>query len=433
MIMVLSVLILAGMGERPGVASYQSNTNTNTITTGGNFIASASIVSQAFHYMPLSAVMSSPLDVRGINHATSIHDTMARGYAGIDEDDYLGDDAMRWLIHNTNLKWTAFFLAPGPSEHNTSWMTKYHYLRELGWGIAPIFFGQQEPGVVGPHILTTEQGILDARQAIKLANQAGIPQHSVIFLDIETAGNLSSNFLNYYTAWIKEIMNNKFKAGAYCYFYKTADQLHSIDYRVVFWVYNLNKYNCIHDGHFPYPEPNPSKSGVSYAYIWQIIQTCSIKSDGRIIPEVDLNSAFEPNPSQIKILTFYAEMTGAKDVPPIATNAMGIVKFQLSNDNNSLVYEIDLRNVNGVLSANLYQRNGSIVTQLLNPYIIHTPTGPINGKFLQGNLTSGNLFRPSLAKILDLVSLMKAGDIYVKIRTAQYESGEIGGKISQVS
>jgi hypothetical protein len=312
-------------------------------------------------------------------------------------------------------------------------MTKYHYLRELGWGIAPIFFGQQEPRVAGPHILTTEQGILDARQAIKLAYQAGIPQGSVIFLDIETAGNLSSDFLNYYSAWVKEILNNNFKAGVYCYFYKTADQLHSIDYGVIFWVYNLNKYNCIHDGHFPYPEPNPAKSGVFYAYIWQIIQTCSINSDGRIIPEVDLNSALEPNPSQTKLLTFDAEMTGSKEVPPVATNASGVIKFQLSHDNNTMIYEIDLRNISGVLSANLYQRNGSIVAQLFNPYILHIPTGPINGKFLQGNLTSGNLIRPSIAKILDLVSLMKAGDIYMNIRTAQYQTGEIRGQITKVS
>jgi len=50
------------------------------------------------------------------------------------------------------------FYSPGPSEYNTSWMTKYQYLKDLGWGIAPIFFGQQEPGVASQHILTTKQG-----------------------------------------------------------------------------------------------------------------------------------------------------------------------------------------------------------------------------------------------------------------------------------
>ncbi len=45
---------------------------------------------------------------------------MTIGYAGLNEDNYLGDDAMPWFLHNTNLIWTAFFLAPGPSEHNTN-------------------------------------------------------------------------------------------------------------------------------------------------------------------------------------------------------------------------------------------------------------------------------------------------------------------------
>lgn len=172
---------------------------------------------------------------------------------------------------------------------------------------------------------------------------------------------------------------------------------------------------------------------MSYAYIWQIIQTCSINSDGRIIPEVDLDSASKPNPSQIRLLTFNAEMTCAKEVPSLATNAAGIVKFQLSNDNNSLIYEIDLRNLNGVLSANLYQRNGSIIAQLFDPYMIHTPTGPINGIFLQGNLTSDDLAGPLSNKLLSLVSLMRSGDIYVNIRTAQYQTGAIRGQISPVS
>lgn len=137
--MVLPVLIWVSAAERHGIiASY---TNTNTIASGTNFMTLSSPYSssQGYHDILLSAVRSDSLNTRFINHSLILNEKINSGYAGLDEDNYLGDYAMRWLLHNTNLKWTAFFLSPGPSEHNTSWMTKYKYLKELGWGIAPIF------------------------------------------------------------------------------------------------------------------------------------------------------------------------------------------------------------------------------------------------------------------------------------------------------
>jgi len=215
--MIAPVMISVNVTEGSGIATHRSYTT--TIGSANKFVSS---INERFLVSP---VRSGPPDAGNVSQPKTYHDSLSQGFAGLDDDDYPGDYAMRWLLHNTNLKWTAFFLAPGPSELNTSWMTKYHYLRDLGWGFAPIFFGQQEPSVPGSHILTAEQGILDGRQAIKLAHQAGIPQGSVIFLDIETGGNLSSGFLDYYRAWIKEIFSNNFRPGVYCDFLKTADQL----------------------------------------------------------------------------------------------------------------------------------------------------------------------------------------------------------------
>jgi hypothetical protein len=229
------------------------------------------------------------------------HEDPSQGFAGFDAVHYPGDHVMQWLLHNTNLRWTGFYLAPAPGEVSTKWMTKYHYLKDLGWGFAPIFVGQQEVRIRGSHILTTEQGILDARQAVNLANKTGFPRGSVIFLDIETGGNLSSGFAEYYQAWVKEIFNNNYAAGTYSSFSKTVDQLHSIDNRVIFWVFNLNKYNCSANGHFPYPQPNPSNSGIAYASSWQLIQDCNISSYGARNIRVDLDSASTADPSQLKV------------------------------------------------------------------------------------------------------------------------------------
>jgi len=133
------------------------------------------------------------------------------------------------------------------------------------------------------------------------------------------------------------------------------------------------------------------------------------------------------------VLAFTARLAGSNEVPFMITGSTGVVKFQLASDNNSLIYSIDLRNIKGVLSANLYQKNGSILAQLFNPYLIHTPTGPINGVFLQGNLTSNDLYGSLTGKLSGLVSLMMSGQVYVNIRTQQHQTGEIRGQISPTS
>jgi Domain of unknown function (DUF1906) len=339
----------------------------------------------------VSTISSAPPNASDTNHPSNYYHNLTQSFAGLDLEDYPGNYAMSWLSHNTDLRWTGFYLSPAPAENNTSWMINYRQLKDLGWGFAPIFAGQQEPGIPGSHILTAKQGIFDAQLAVKLADQAGFPHGSVIFLDIQTTGDfLSPAFIDYYRAWIKEIFDNNFEPGVYCYF-KIADQIHSIDWRVLFWVFNLNKYTCSNDKRISYPQPNPSNSNVAFASVWQLIDDCNISWNRGSIIRVDLDSAATADPSHIKVPTFMAKVSGGNEVTHVITGSTGEAKLQLSSDNNSLIYEVDLRNINGVLSANLYQENGSIMAQLFNPYTIHTPTGLINGTFLQGNLTSQDL------------------------------------------
>jgi len=66
------------------------------------------------------------------------------GIAGFDTRDYPGDDIMQWLYDETNLYWTGFYLTPAPCQGvNRGWMYKYEILKNMGWGFAPLFLGQQ--------------------------------------------------------------------------------------------------------------------------------------------------------------------------------------------------------------------------------------------------------------------------------------------------
>ena len=84
------------------------------------------------------------------------------GYAGMDRCDYPGSKPMSWLKKNTNLVWSGFYLGKSPSHCGTSWMKARAELVEQGWGLAPIYVGQQVTGP-GSRTVTAEQGAMTAR------------------------------------------------------------------------------------------------------------------------------------------------------------------------------------------------------------------------------------------------------------------------------
>jgi hypothetical protein len=105
------------------------------------------------------------------------------GYAGCDRSGYPGDAAMTALWHNTNLRWRGFYLTPAPNPGaKLGWMTRRDFLVSLGWGLAPIYVGEQQIKFcktcsANP---STAKGITDAAVAINLATTAGFAAGSVI-------------------------------------------------------------------------------------------------------------------------------------------------------------------------------------------------------------------------------------------------------------
>lgn len=161
-------------------------------------------------------------------------------YAGFDRLEYPGDHAMQWLWDNTNLWWCGFYLAPAPSQQYTGWMDRYAKLKEIGWGIAPIFTGQQteESSPQSSHELDELHGEQDARQAAELATQAGFQEGSVVYLDIE-GGPVEPDLSTYYQAWVaRMISDGRYYPGIYCS-YQIAPQLRNLDTRPRWWVYHV--------------------------------------------------------------------------------------------------------------------------------------------------------------------------------------------------
>lgn len=235
--------------------------------------------------------------------STGVRAPVMLGFAGIDRLQYPGDAVMQQLWTDTDLTWTGFYLAPAPSQSNTSWMGHFAALRNMGWGIAPVYVGQQQPGRNSPgsHIVTAAQGTVDAADAIALAVADGMSPGTVLYLDIETGGPIQSGLADYYRSWVQGVINGGFRPGVYCS-YLLASQFQQMDNRPVFWIFNINKFaygpNAVYKD--PYPAPEPLFSSVPSAAAWQLSQNAQlVMPASQHVSPMDYDSCSVRNPLEI--------------------------------------------------------------------------------------------------------------------------------------
>ena len=243
-------------------------------------------------------------------------------YLGFDRNLYPGDAAMVEL--RKTFLFTGYWLSPPPGEKENSWRGKHKFLRSQGFGFLVLYRGPLSRELV-TNLEATQNGISDARSAVAAAKQEGFRSHTIIFLDIEEGGRLTTPYHAYLRAWARELTRAGFRPGVYCSgipvketpgtTVTTADDIHTETPRFTFWVYNDS---CPPSpGCDPQKHPHrPSNGGVAYAKIWQFAQSprrheftfacaSSYQSDGNCYSPtdtakkwfLDLNSASSPDPS----------------------------------------------------------------------------------------------------------------------------------------
>jgi hypothetical protein len=223
------------------------------------------------------------------------------GYSGFDRLAYPGDATMTDLYNNTNLTWCAFYLAPAPSQGYTGWMTKRDVLTGLGWGLAPLYVGEQqtEPSPTpGSHNPSAAKGTTDGANAADLSATAGFPAGSVIYLDIETGGPLQNVLKDYFDTWVNAVMAAGYTPGVYCS-YLIAEQLKARTSTPVFWTFNLRyPTGSTHTYETPFPTREPTVSKVPFAALWQLAQNVNVKlSSSSTLATCDLDTATVRDPS----------------------------------------------------------------------------------------------------------------------------------------
>lgn len=228
------------------------------------------------------------------------------GFAGIDKDRYPGDQVMASLKRNTNLKWTGFYLTPAPSQgHTLGWMGKHGFLRDLGWGIAPIYVGRQVKSIPdSDHRMSAANGTIDGVRAARLASSTGI-NGTVIYLDFEHGLPLEQDrkqptvVRDYYAAWADSLRNEGFRPGVYCNSNLATGLAAAVPDGVV-WAVNFSKFpRKLFQN--PFPAPDPVQSGSTDASVWQLKGNITIEYDdiggGKKRAFVDLNTSDSADPS----------------------------------------------------------------------------------------------------------------------------------------
>ena len=245
-------------------------------------------------------------------------------YLGFDRNIYPGDNALPAL--RKTFSFASYWLSPPPGEKINTWRGKRELLRSQGFGFA-VLYRARSSSEIRTEAAAKQEGALDARDAAASAKTEDFAAQTIVFLDIEDGGRLPAAYHAYLRAWADQLVRNGYRAGVYCsgipveegggVTIKTSDDIrNNIGERdITYWAYNdvcPPSPGCS----APQNPPPVSASGVSYAAIWQTVQSprrkefttrcaSTYQADGKCYAPgdtahawfLDVNIATSPDPS----------------------------------------------------------------------------------------------------------------------------------------
>lgn len=138
-------------------------------------------------------------------------------------------------------------------------------LQSSGWGIAPLYVGQQVHGP-GRHNVSATQGTMDGREAVRLLNTEGFAAGTSVYLDLEDGPPFVPPRTAYVEAWVKAVHDEGFQPGVYCSHGFAAD-VHRLCSDARLWVF---KVETTQEHPFPginFPDLHPAGSGYPGAFV----------------------------------------------------------------------------------------------------------------------------------------------------------------------
>jgi hypothetical protein len=213
----------------------------------------------------------------------------------MDTEYYPGDATMDWLKANTNLVWCAYYLGPTPSHDDDGWMGQRAALTGAGWGLAPVYVGQQLAGP-GSHNVNGPQGTTDGLQAGAMMSGEGFAPGAYVYLDLEDGPPYAAPRTTYVSAWVAAVTGAGFSPGIYCS-HLIAAAVRAAAPVARIWAFRVNTTAAHAVPGTNFPDPAPSGSGFAGAYMWQRDDNAQIDVDPPNVLVVDLDSSVGPDPS----------------------------------------------------------------------------------------------------------------------------------------
>jgi len=259
-------------------------------------------------------------------------------YLGFDRNDYPGDANLKPL--RQTFYYAGYWLNNPPGEISNTWTGHRAAVESAGLGFLVLFNGRLYAELKSVEN-AVQLGKSDAVAAAASARREEFPTATIIFLDQEQGGRMLPEQEAYIHAWVDGVTAVGFRAGVYCSGIPAKDDGNVVtaeDIRshaaeavpggvadggaratksreIVYWAINdacPPSPGCAFPGH----PPNPAKSGVSFADIWQFAQSPRRKDvaahctnynrNGSCYPPsvpqsenlyVDVDSATSPDPS----------------------------------------------------------------------------------------------------------------------------------------
>ena len=238
-----------------------------------------------------------------------------RGFPGFDISIYPGDAVLSaWRHPASPYRWVGYYLA-APCHRDVTWMGTLPRVQALGWGTSVIYVGQQDwaniPAAIADaapplesalvtcsaDLLSASQGTLEAADAIAKTQSEGFPTGTTIYLDVEYVSAVSLPLVEYYKAWIGEVLRDgRYRPGIYLA-KSNASPLHQaamdayaaagVSGAPRFWIASSTGFAITSD---------PREVGLEYATVWQGLFNVSQRwGDASLV--IDANVALTASPS----------------------------------------------------------------------------------------------------------------------------------------
>ena len=138
-------------------------------------------------------------------------------FTGFDRNEYPGDAALPTL--RRHFAFTGYWLNNPPGASHNTWQGRREALLRAGFGFLVLSNGRLDAEIAKagklPGTSPATLAAQDAAEAIAAGRREHFPAGTILFLDQEEGGRLTSNQAAYVFAWTEAVARSSFRPGAY--------------------------------------------------------------------------------------------------------------------------------------------------------------------------------------------------------------------------